>query len=69
MYNPNEDCEMKPNTSHNARQGILLSLTQFYSDIYMKRNFALLNSALKPDAVLFLGDIMDGGREWLDDRM
>ncbi|KAJ3413088.1 hypothetical protein HDV05_008542 [Chytridiales sp. JEL 0842] len=49
--------------------GILLSLTQFYSDIYMKRNFKLLTSSMKPDAVVFLGDIMDGGREWTDDSI
>ncbi|KAJ3195788.1 hypothetical protein HK101_011043 [Irineochytrium annulatum] len=34
----------------------------------MKRNFRLQGYYLKPDAVIFLGDLMDGGREWKDKR-
>ncbi|KAI8911624.1 Metallo-dependent phosphatase-like protein [Gorgonomyces haynaldii] len=46
--------------------GLLLKLTEFYSDIYMKRNFRVLQQVLKPDGVIFVGDLMDGGREWVD---
>ncbi|KAI9326848.1 Metallo-dependent phosphatase-like protein [Obelidium mucronatum] len=49
------------------QHGLLLWLTQFYSDVFMKRNFKLLNHIYKPDRILILGDIMDGGREWRDE--
>ncbi len=49
------------------RRGILLKLTQFYTDLYMKRNWRLVHSQLSPDVTFFLGDLFDGGREW-DDR-
>ena len=47
-------------------KGLKLALTQFYSDLYMRRNFKVLQDKLDPDVILFLGDIMDGGREWKD---
>ncbi|KAF8940605.1 hypothetical protein BGZ58_005564 [Dissophora ornata] len=34
----------------------------------MRRSFARLHQNLQPDAVLFLGDLMDGGRETMDER-
>ncbi|KAG0197333.1 hypothetical protein BGX28_009170 [Mortierella sp. GBA30] len=43
--------------------GVLLKLVETYTDLYMKRSFRHLHSTLKPDAVLFLGDLNDGGRE------
>ncbi|KNC97928.1 uncharacterized protein SPPG_06918 [Spizellomyces punctatus DAOM BR117] len=52
-----------------SQSGLGLALTQFYSDLYMKRNFKVLQSKLEPDVVVFLGDIMDGGREWADDQV
>ncbi|KAL1925524.1 uncharacterized protein VTP21DRAFT_407 [Calcarisporiella thermophila] len=45
------------------RKGLLLEITKFYSDMYMRRNFRHLSRRKKPDAVIFLGDLMDGGRE------
>jgi len=42
----------------------LSSLTETYTDLYMTRNFRLLNQRLDPDSVVFLGDLFDGGREW-----
>ena len=42
----------------------LSSLTEIYTDMYMSRNFRLINSRLDPDSVVFLGDLFDGGREW-----
>ncbi|KAI9013150.1 Metallo-dependent phosphatase-like protein [Gaertneriomyces semiglobifer] len=51
-----------------GQQGTALSITQFYSDLYMKRNFRILQEKHKPDGVIFLGDLMDGGREWSDNQ-
>ncbi|KAF1912582.1 hypothetical protein BDU57DRAFT_522947 [Ampelomyces quisqualis] len=35
-----------------------------YTDRYLRRTFARLQTALYPDTVFFLGDLFDGGREW-----
>ncbi|KAI8581236.1 hypothetical protein K450DRAFT_233773 [Umbelopsis ramanniana AG] len=51
-----------------GRKGVIQWITEFYSDQYMRRNWKKLNRKLRPDAVVFLGDLMDGGREWPDDR-
>jgi len=48
------------------RRGILLRLSQFYTDLYMKRNWLLIHKILHPKMTIFLGDLMDGGREWDD---
>ncbi|WPH02343.1 Hypothetical protein R9X50_00520600 [Acrodontium crateriforme] len=45
----------------------LSTATEFYTDLYMARNFRLINSQLDPDSVLFLGDLLDGAREWAPD--
>ncbi|KAG0046885.1 hypothetical protein BGZ83_007960 [Gryganskiella cystojenkinii] len=42
--------------------GFVLRLVQIYTDLYMRRSFRRLHSSLRPDAVLFLGDLNDGGR-------
>ncbi|KAF9963862.1 hypothetical protein BGZ70_007144 [Mortierella alpina] len=47
--------------------GLLLKLVETYTDLYMKRSFRRSHSALQPDAVLFLGDLNDGGRDSSDD--
>ncbi|KAG0381203.1 hypothetical protein BGX24_006575 [Mortierella sp. AD032] len=44
------------------QSGLLLALVEMYTDIYMKRSFRRLHASLRPDAVLFLGDLNDGGR-------
>jgi hypothetical protein len=49
------------------RRGILLNLSQFYTDLYMKRNWRFIQRTLVPKMTIFLGDLMDGGREWDDD--
>ena len=47
--------------------GILLSITQFYSDIYIKRSFKNIQQRLPLNTpILFLGDLFDGGREHND---
>lgn len=44
------------------QKGLLLGLVQIYTDIYMKRSFRRLHASLRPDAVIFVGDLNDGGR-------
>ncbi|KAF9931627.1 hypothetical protein FBU30_009803 [Linnemannia zychae] len=44
------------------QSGLLLAIVETYTDIYMKRSFRRLHASLRPDAVLFLGDLNDGGR-------
>lgn len=46
----------------------LSSLTETYTDLYMARNFRLINTDLDPDSIVFLGDLFDGGREWATSR-
>ena len=46
----------------------LSSFTERYTDLYMSRNFRLINAHLDPDSVIFLGDLFDGGREWAPDK-
>ncbi|KAF9418954.1 hypothetical protein BGZ94_009549 [Podila epigama] len=48
------------------QSGFLLTLVQTYTDLYMRRSFSHLHRKLMPDAVLFLGDLLDGGRETTD---
>jgi predicted MPP superfamily phosphohydrolase len=54
--------------SYKQSPGLVLSLTEFYSDIYMRRNFKRIQFYLSPDVIVFVGDLMDGGREWEDDQ-
>ncbi|KAG0026973.1 hypothetical protein BGZ81_005965 [Podila clonocystis] len=49
--------------------GWLLTLVQTYTDLFMRRSFSKLHQALKPDAVLFLGDLNDGGRDTVDEAV
>jgi ethanolamine phosphate phosphodiesterase len=50
------------------RQGIRLKLTKFYTDLYMKRNWRIMHQILRPRITIFLGDLMDGGRESDDQK-
>ncbi|KAK5172179.1 uncharacterized protein LTR77_003817 [Saxophila tyrrhenica] len=42
----------------------LSTMTERYTDLYMMRNFRLINANFDPDSIFFLGDLFDGGREW-----
>ncbi|KAJ2868953.1 hypothetical protein GGI22_000549 [Coemansia erecta] len=46
--------------------GLLLRATQFLTDTYVRKSYLLLQSIRQPPTVIFLGDLMDGGREWDD---
>ncbi|KAI9818284.1 MAG: hypothetical protein M1826_001429 [Phylliscum demangeonii] len=47
-----------------GRRWPLSRLTTIYTDRYMHRAFRALAHRLQPDTVIFLGDLLDGGREW-----
>ena len=51
-----------------GRTGILQKITEVYTDMYMRKNWINLQHIFDPDAVIFLGDLMDGGREWDDNK-
>ncbi|KAJ1541258.1 hypothetical protein HK405_010742, partial [Cladochytrium tenue] len=53
--------------SYRQKPGLILTLTQFYSDVFMRRNFKLLLRTLRPAHVVIVGDLFDGGREWVGD--
>ena len=40
------------------------TLTVLHTDLYLRRSFNHIQRYLRPDSVLFLGDLFDGGREW-----
>lgn len=46
------------------QSGWVLSVTQFYCDIFMQRSMSTIRRKLSPNIVLYLGDLFDGGREW-----
>lgn len=52
--------------SYPKRNRFFFWVTRLIADRYQARSFRQLHSKLKPDAVFFLGDLFDGGREWND---
>lgn len=54
---------MDPHT-YPGRPWPLSTLTIRHTDLYLRKSFQLLQSYLAPNAVIFLGDLFDGGREW-----
>eukprot|EP00741_Cyanophora_paradoxa_P020293 tig00021244_g19587.t1 len=48
------------------RTGPVREVVQLYSDVYMKKAFRHVLGSLRPDAVVFLGDVFDGGRHASD---
>ncbi|KAJ2783499.1 hypothetical protein GGI15_002557 [Coemansia interrupta] len=48
--------------------GLLLRTVEFFTDIYMRKSYRFLQTIRRPSHVIFLGDLMDGGREWDDDQ-
>lgn len=50
--------------SYPGRQSFIRSLTELITDRFMARNFRFIHRKLKPDMIVFVGDLMDGGREW-----
>ncbi|CAG8586156.1 2984_t:CDS:2 [Acaulospora morrowiae] len=51
-----------------GRTGLLQKISEIYPDMYMRKNWINMQSIFDPDAVIFMGDLMDGGREWDDEK-
>lgn len=47
-----------------GRPRILQALTEYMTDLYLRRNWVYINDILDADANFFIGDLFDGGREW-----
>ncbi|KAJ1673190.1 hypothetical protein EV182_005719, partial [Spiromyces aspiralis] len=43
--------------------GLRLGLEEFFTDLYIRKAFRLLQLLRRPDIIVVLGDLMDGGRE------
>ncbi|KAI4102791.1 MAG: hypothetical protein LQ339_004530 [Xanthoria mediterranea] len=43
----------------------LSTITRQHTDYYMRKSFTIIQDFLDPQTVFFLGDLFDGGREWL----
>ncbi|RKF76196.1 Cell division control protein 1 [Golovinomyces cichoracearum] len=50
--------------SYPSRPWPLDQLTITHTDVYLKRSYTSLLKILRPDTIIFLGDLFDGGREW-----
>ncbi|KAJ2726266.1 hypothetical protein GGI07_000743 [Coemansia sp. Benny D115] len=50
-----------------GQSGVLLKVVEFFTDIYIRKSYRFLQTIRNPSHVIFLGDLMDGGREWADD--
>jgi hypothetical protein len=48
------------------RPWLILKLSEFYSELYMKRNYRHLVNSINPYQIFIMGDLMDNGREWDD---
>ncbi|KAJ2716495.1 hypothetical protein H4R19_000610 [Coemansia spiralis] len=47
-----------------GQTGALLRVVEFFTDIYVRKAYVLLQQLRQPSVAVFLGDLMDGGREW-----
>ena len=54
---------MDPHT-YPDRPWPLSTLTIKHTDVYLRRAYSRIQRTLTPQTVLFLGDLLDGGREW-----
>ncbi|CAO3658855.1 unnamed protein product [Rhizopus stolonifer] len=59
------DPQMTDDMSYD-RPWIVMKLTEFYSALYMKRNYKRITNSVKPYQIFIMGDLMDSGREWGD---
>lgn len=50
--------------SYPGRRSYLRTITEGVTDRFMARNFRFIHKKMKPDMIVFVGDLMDGGREW-----
>ncbi|KAG1051443.1 hypothetical protein G6F46_001094 [Rhizopus delemar] len=59
------DPQMTDDLSYD-RPWLILKLSEFYSELYMKRNYKHLVNSINPYQIFIMGDLMDNGREWDD---
>lgn len=59
------DPQIVDNNSY-GQTGVLLRVVEFFTDIYMRKSYRFLQTIRHPNHIVFLGDLMDGGREWTD---
>lgn len=60
------DPQIIDDNTYPGRNRVLLSVTKYIVDYYLRKNWVYINDALDPDVNVFLGDLFDGGREWKD---
>ncbi|EGW31146.1 uncharacterized protein SPAPADRAFT_142378, partial [Spathaspora passalidarum NRRL Y-27907] len=60
------DPQLIDSHTYPGRNNLLLKLSQHTVDAYIKKNYHALLSELSPDYVVFLGDLLDNGRESTD---
>ncbi|KAK9462735.1 Metallo-dependent phosphatase-like protein [Lipomyces oligophaga] len=60
------DPQIVDDNTYPGRPRALERATEMYSDIYLHRVWTGIATWLQPDAIIFLGDLFDGGREWKD---
>ncbi|KAL8655889.1 MAG: hypothetical protein Q9226_002863 [Calogaya cf. arnoldii] len=71
--NNQDECPGVPEVGvHTPRTVLLLiawslwpTLSWHHTDYYMRKSFTIIQDSLDPKTVFFLGDLFDGGREWL----
>src|SRR4051794_31346610 len=51
-----------------GRRGILQKISEIFPDMYMHKNWENIGITFSPDAIIFMGDLLDGGREWNDEK-
>ncbi|CAI5759807.1 unnamed protein product [Candida verbasci] len=60
------DPQLIDNHTYPGRNELLLSLSKHTVDQYLKKNYNVLISHLNPDKIVFLGDLLDNGRDSTD---
>lgn len=60
------DPQLIDNHTYPGRLSPLLTLSKFTVDNYIYKNYVALINQLKPQTILFLGDLLDNGRESTD---
>lgn len=61
------DPQLIDNHTYPSYNKIFLKIAKHTSDKHLKRNFKSLSKNLKPDSIIFLGDLLDNGRSSSDD--
>ncbi|KAI1259507.1 hypothetical protein F5Y18DRAFT_295858 [Xylariaceae sp. FL1019] len=54
--------------SYPGRPWPINPITMRITDNYMSKSYGQIQETLRPDTVMFLGDLFDGGREWKTDH-